>query len=63
MSQCLTMVEGDTYRCGECGMELKVIKSSRDVKIPAEDAQCHPSNDLCSFYCCGRPLERKQTAV
>jgi hypothetical protein len=56
MASCHEMKEGETYVCGECGLELKVITECTECGVDAETCECGP----CTFVCCGEPLEVRE---
>jgi hypothetical protein len=60
-TNCHEMKMGQIYVCGECGLELEVVKECRDVGTPAEDCGCHEGGDAepCVFSCCGHTLRLK----
>lgn len=59
MASCHDMKKGDIFTCGECGIELQVIKECEDANLSAEECGCHDEEDQCAFSCCGKPLIRK----
>ena len=59
MSNCHEMKKGEIYMCGNCGIELQVVKECKDAGIPAEDCACHSDGESCTFSCCGQELVKK----
>jgi hypothetical protein len=60
MPSCNEMKKGDVYVCGECGLELKVVKECKDAKEDADACSCCGEEDICcDITCCGEPLARK----
>ena len=55
MPSCSEMKVGQIYACGECGMELQVVKECTECE--GDDATC--SDDPCTFQCCGKDLVLK----
>ena len=49
---CHDMKKGQIYVCGECGLELQVVKECKEVETSPEDCECEP----CTFMCCGKSL-------
>jgi hypothetical protein len=57
MSNCHEMKKGEIYTCGDCGIELQVIKECSDA---GEDAcGCSDKGDSGGFTCCNKPLVKK----
>jgi hypothetical protein len=52
MLKCGDMKVGQVLTCGECGLELQVVKECDSCS--GEDATC--SEETCTFECCGREL-------
>jgi hypothetical protein len=59
MPNCHEMKRGEIYYCEECGIELKVMKECKNTEKPAEECECHPGHDPCTFSCCGSELKKK----
>ena len=53
MASCNEMKAGEVYVCGQCGLELQVLKSCAD----SEEEACACTEPL---TCCGGPLMLKQ---
>jgi hypothetical protein len=52
MTNCQDFKKGQTYKCGDCGLEIKIMK---------ECIECDPKGDTCcvegcSFKCCGSEM-------
>jgi hypothetical protein len=61
MPSCNEMKKGEVYYCGECGLELKVVKECKDAKKDAETCACCGEDDICcDITCCGEPLSKKK---
>jgi len=60
MPNCHEMKKGEVYYCGECGLELQVVKECRSAGTPAEECRCHPDSAPCTFSCCGEDLQKKE---
>ncbi len=58
MSSCHDMKKGDIYVCGDCGIELQVIKECEHSGSDDECA-CHDDGGDCGFTCCNQPLKKK----
>ena len=56
MTSCHDMKLGRIYVCGECGLELQVVKECQECGESADDCGC---TDHCTFECCGEPLKLK----
>ncbi len=50
------MKNGQIYVCEGCGLELKVVKESRECATPSEECECEPR----TFVCCGNELKLKE---
>jgi len=62
MPGCYDMKQGEVYACGECGLELKVMKACRDAAKGADTCDCGCSveeDTCCEITCCGKPLVKK----
>jgi hypothetical protein len=55
MADCHEMKLGETYVCGDCGLELKVVAECEECG--AETCGCAAP---CTFECCGEPLKLKE---
>ncbi|UCF04212.1 MAG: hypothetical protein JSV33_09685 [bacterium] len=55
MPHCHEMKVGQVYACGECGIELQVVKECTECGT-SEDECCH---ETCEFVCCDKPLVLK----
>jgi hypothetical protein len=53
------MKKGEIYVCGDCGLELQVIKECHDSETPADACGCHTDEDSCAISCCGMELKKK----
>lgn len=53
MATCADMKVGQVYVCGDCGLELKVVKEC-DCSSGAEECSCSAAD------CCGGPLKLKE---
>jgi len=53
MASCQEMKKGQVYTCGDCGLELQVIKECEECGT--EEATCSCEVD-CDMECCGQPL-------
>jgi hypothetical protein len=61
MPSCNEMKKGEVYACGECGLELKVVKECKDAKKDADSCSCCGEEDICcDITCCGEPLTIKK---
>jgi hypothetical protein len=61
MPSCNEMKKGEVYACGECGLELKVVKECKDAAENAETCACCGEEDICcDITCCGEPLVIKK---
>jgi hypothetical protein len=49
---------GEVYVCGDCRVELKVIKECQDAGDATHECAC----DVDGFQCCGKPLTPKEQA-
>ena len=59
MTSCHEMRVGEVYVCGDCGLELKVVKECHEVGMPDEECSCAVHG---GFECCGEPLKLKEAA-
>ena len=59
MSNCHEMKKGEIYVCGDCGLELEVVKECKDVGMLSEECACHSEGDSCMISCCGKALMKK----
>lgn len=66
MVNCKDMKVDQVYYCSDCGLELKVVKESKECKDPDHSHKgCCCSNDNakdehdCEITCCGHPMEKK----
>ena len=57
---CHDMRMGEVYACGDCGLELRVVKECKEAAKPAEECE-HCAQD--AFACCGHPMTRKSTSA
>jgi hypothetical protein len=57
MASCQEMKKGQVYTCGDCGLELQVIKECEECGT--EQATCSCEVD-CELECCGQPLVLKK---
>ena len=57
MSNCHEMKKGEIYMCGDCGIELQVIKECSDVG--KDECDCHEEGESGGFICCNKPLVKK----
>ena len=55
MPHCHEMKMGSIYKCGDCGLELKVVKECSECGTSADEC-CH---ETCVFTCCDKPLALK----
>jgi len=53
------MKKGEVYVCGDCGIELQVIKECKEAGTSSENCDCHADADPCTFSCCGKELQKK----
>ena len=53
MASCSEMKAGEVYVCGDCNLEIQVIRSCAD----SEEGACACAESL---TCCGGPLVLKQ---
>lgn len=60
MPSCHDMKLGEVYVCGECGLELQVVKECKDCGESAESCAC---SEHCDFSCCGEPMKLKAAAA
>ena len=56
MVDCSEMKKGDTLVCGDCGLELKVMKECTDCDSPDNTCCSGP----CSFTCCDSEMTLKK---
>lgn len=57
MTSCHDMRLNQVYVCGDCGLELKVVKECEEVGMPEEECSCEVHG---GFECCGEPLTLKK---
>ena len=57
MVGCNDMKMGQIYVCGECGIELKVVKECSECGTSKSSCGCE--EEACSFECCGEPMRPK----
>jgi hypothetical protein len=50
------MKKGQVYMCGDCGLEIEVVKEC-DSCVGPDDECVH---ETCSFVCCDKPLTLKE---
>lgn len=58
MTNCSDMKMGQTYVCGECGLELKVVTECSECGPSPPSSSCGCVEN-CVFECCGQPLRVK----
>ena len=56
MTSCHDMKLGRIYVCGDCGLELQVVKECQECGESTKDCGCA---DHCTFECCGEALKLK----
>ncbi len=56
MPSCHDMKMDEVYVCGECGLELQVIKECHEVGKEVSDCGC---TEHCTFACCGQEMKLK----
>ncbi|MFX1486702.1 MAG: hypothetical protein ACFFBS_06390 [Promethearchaeota archaeon] len=56
MVSCHDMKKGDIYYCGECGLELQVVKECREVGKSVAECECSEHGE---FSCCGLALKKR----
>jgi hypothetical protein len=57
------MKKGEVYYCGECGLELKVVKECKSAKKDADSCVCCGEDDICcDITCCGEPLSKRKSS-
>ena len=61
MSSCHDMKIGDIYICEGCGIELHVVQECEHSHVPAEDCACHSEGEKGGFFCCNKPLVKKES--
>jgi hypothetical protein len=55
------MKKGEVYACGECGLEIKIVKECKDATKDADSCSCCGEEDICcDITCCGEPLTIKK---
>lgn len=60
MVQCHSLKAGDVLKCGDCGLELQVVKSCEDsCGDSCEDSGACSTDD---FICCGKSMEVVESA-
>ncbi len=55
MPNCHEMKVDQVWRCGDCGVELRVTKECAECETSEGACTCEVD---CSLECCGKPLER-----
>ncbi|MBI0583645.1 MAG: hypothetical protein ISF22_05390 [Methanomassiliicoccus sp.] len=55
MPGCSDMKMDQVYVCGECGLELKVVKECTECGTEQSSQSCGCVQE-CSFDCCGSPM-------
>jgi hypothetical protein len=55
MPSCHAMKLGQIYVCGECGLELQVVKECEEC---GEEGEC--GLEECTFECCGEEMKLKE---
>jgi hypothetical protein len=57
MASCHEMKLDQVWRCGDCGVELRVTKQCNDCEeTQGQEGGCTCEVD-CSIECCGKPLQ------
>jgi len=56
MASCHEMKVGQVYTCGDCGLELQVVKACDECGTDDDSCTC-PTD--CVLECCDKPLTLK----
>lgn len=59
MTSCSDMKMGQTYVCGECGLELRVINECKECGPSPSSSACGCAAEQCTFECCGQDMKLK----
>ncbi|MBE3069550.1 MAG: hypothetical protein IMZ66_04865 [Planctomycetes bacterium] len=60
MAGCGEMKVGQVYTCGDCGIELKVVKACRPDAHEGAGCCCGDDDEPCALSCCGKELTLKK---
>ena len=60
MANCHEMRQGEIYVCGDCGLEIQVVKECKDLGKPADSCECHTPGEEGVLVCCGKGLQKRQ---
>lgn len=56
MPHCHEMKKGQVFVCGDCGLELEVVKECDSCETPAGECV----HNECTFVCCDQELTLKE---
>jgi hypothetical protein len=60
MPSCHEMKMDQTYLCGSCGLELRVVKECEECGTEtSSESECGCAEG-CSFECCGEPMKLRE---
>ncbi len=60
MISCSQMKMNQVYYCGNCGLELKVVKECTECGTEKESSATCGCVEECSFECCGEPMKLRE---